>query len=191
MAPLYVPEREPIDNQGGQINRPWLMLLVGLVNGLSGAQVDIAALQAAVTALQVTVAALVVSVDDILGDWTQIPFAAGDFTTSNGTAWTVIGANVFQARYKASGKTVTLALIVIGSTLAAGSPQELRFALPAGIVPATPFNQAGWGNDGGGTTMCLLQVDSGGNVRIFKETLGTWVAGANIRVQFTITYERA
>ena len=72
-----------------------------------------------------------------MGNWIEMPFTASDYTTDNGTAWTVAISNIQVARYMLIGATLFLNLRIINTTLAAGAPSALRLQLPNNFTVAS------------------------------------------------------
>jgi hypothetical protein len=70
-----------------------------------------------------------------MGDWTDIPYSAANFTTNSASVWTVDAGDVLTYRYTLVGQTLVL-LFEFGPTSLNVATQGLRIALPAGVVAA-------------------------------------------------------
>jgi hypothetical protein len=90
-----------------------------------------------------------------MGDWTQIPYAATNFSTvGGGTSWGVDAGDVLTQRYSLIGQTLHY-IVVLTNTDVTGTPTELLIKLPASLSVGAYFaavclvNQAGGGNTPG------------------------------------------
>jgi hypothetical protein len=72
-----------------------------------------------------------------LGDWTNVPFNAADYTGSGAMTWAVAAGNVSLYRYSIVGKTAFVEMDISGAILGGTASTSLRVALPAAITPAT------------------------------------------------------
>jgi hypothetical protein len=70
-----------------------------------------------------------------LGDWTNVPFNAADYTGSGSMTWPVIAGNVALFRYAIAGKTAFVQMDITGAVLGGTASSALRVALPAAITP--------------------------------------------------------
>ena len=68
-----------------------------------------------------------------VGEWTAVPYNAGNFTASAGT-WTVDSGDQLAYAYTLVGKTMTLAFDIVGTDVSAGA--ILRIAIPGGYTAA-------------------------------------------------------
>jgi hypothetical protein len=68
-----------------------------------------------------------------MGEWTDVPFNAANFTGVGGT-WTVTSATY---AYIVLGKTVVFSLVVPGTSTITGAPTALNVAYPAGLASPT------------------------------------------------------
>jgi len=121
-----------------------------------------------------------------MGEWTNIPFNAADFSTSGGLTWTVAAGNLVAWRYMLMGRTCFLHCDIANTTLTGAGQQlivKLPFAATVGsILPCWVQNAAG-----------VIGVASiaGASMTFFKDPAfgSTWVAGAgNVRVQAMMIY---
>lgn len=71
-----------------------------------------------------------------LGHWTDVPFAAGNFSAGGGGAWTVQAGDVVTNRYTQIGQTLLWTLRIQTSTVS-GTVTALVLILPGSLVAAT------------------------------------------------------
>jgi hypothetical protein len=77
-----------------------------------------------------------------LGDWVNVPYNAGDFSTAGGGAWTVAAGNYVAYRYSLVGHTVILSFNFQNTTIAGTAGISLQVKLPAYLgVTFTPAAQ--------------------------------------------------
>lgn len=114
------------------------------------------------------------------GEWTAIPFNAGDFTGSGSMTWTVESGDVVTLRYTLLGKTVLIDFAIEGTTVGGTPDTSLLVALPAGLVPATSFHSACVVSDDGTRTYGLAWVGVGVPTLIIERgDHGNWSAATN------------
>ncbi len=68
------------------------------------------------------------------GEWTDVAYAAGNFTASAGT-WTVSSGNQAVYKYTLVGRKMTLAWIINSSSCS--NAANMRLAIPGGFTPVT------------------------------------------------------
>lgn len=115
-----------------------------------------------------------------MGEWTTIPFNAGNFFASSGT-WTVGAGNVISLAYMLIGKTLLLIIYLTGTSLSA-TAGSLSMSLPSGFsigisaIESLSYHNAGTNGSG------MIQAYAGAPTQInFYRTIdaGTaWAAGA-------------
>lgn len=95
-----------------------------------------------------------------LGHWITIPYSGTDFTAYAAGAWTVDSGDVLTLTYTLIGKTAILNLLVFNTSVS-GSPAELRFALPSGLVASATINLPFWFLNAGGWQLGACQTTAG------------------------------
>src|SRR5262245_29262374 len=122
-----------------------------------------------------------------LGHWTQIVYTGVNFSSNVGS-WTVEPADQVQLQYMLAGKTLWLAF-QLQQTTVAGSPSQLRVALPLSLTAAFPtwvpfhwFDAGVWNGTGVATAAAgggylALQKDPGAGVAWVNGTNTVWVYG--------------
>jgi hypothetical protein len=68
-----------------------------------------------------------------MGEWQDVPYSPGLFSTSGGAAWTV-GAGACYYRYALVGKTLTVQFMFAPTSVAAGAGVSLQVQLPPGLT---------------------------------------------------------
>lgn len=73
-----------------------------------------------------------------LGEWTSVPYAAGNFSVpaacvGPGCSWTVAAGNQTTYKYMLVGKTMWMIVRIDGTTIV-GAPTSLRVAVPGGFT---------------------------------------------------------
>ena len=78
------------------------------------------------------------------GSWTNIPYAAGNFTAAGAMIWTVEAADVSTLAYTViGGHTAIVAVGINSSTLSGTASTDCYIALPAGLTPAVTAQAVG------------------------------------------------
>jgi hypothetical protein len=131
---------------------------------------------------------------DALGEWISAYTADGNFTSDVGS-WTVAaaGGDVTTYVYTLIGKTMILAFWIQTSTVA-GTPAQLRIAVPGGHTIFRNWTAVAWGQDG--ATEMVVQVNAEHGLTYLKlfPTPGqaTWSNATNTTaVQGQIAFEIA
>jgi hypothetical protein len=114
-----------------------------------------------------------------MGDWTDVPYSAANFT-SNGSAWTVDAGDQVTLAYMLIGKTMFVNIWLNPTTVgASGPPSELRIKIPGNYLSAVNqrtaalhFYDAGW-------FAGVFNMVAGGNyIGCQKVSAGLWSGGA-------------
>lgn len=122
--------------------------------------------------------------------WTDVTFAAGDFTANGSMTWTVASGDVASYRWTEIGKTMIVSVWLNTTTVGGTVNSELRVAVPNGrTIGSTSQSYAGSGAamvvDNGvhraaswaanpGVTYVSIQVAFGGNWTL--STNNTYIA---------------
>lgn len=85
----------------------------------------------------------------LIGEWTAVAFAAGNFTAQSGN-WTLASGDQITLAYQMVGKTMTLAWYLVATTVSA-TPQYLKIAIPGGFTAARRITNVHSYQDNGGT----------------------------------------
>lgn len=118
-----------------------------------------------------------------LGEWITPVFQPTDFSTVAVGTWTVTSANLARFAYTLVGKTMTVAVYIVSSTITGGTPSFLTIKIPGGYKSAAyTFNACCVANAGTravgylgvnpttATDQGLIYIDSG---------TGSWSLAAN------------
>lgn len=127
------------------------------------------------------------------GDWTGVPFNAGDYTgDAAGSAWTVTAANVTTLRWRISGHSLLVSYVISGTNVS-GSPVNLRLVIPGGYTAAaTMTNSCARCLDAGALVPARVAVTAGGtSINLARTDLAPWTntAGSNTTLQGQIEFE--
>jgi len=128
-----------------------------------------------------------------LGHWTDVAYAAGNFTASAG-AWTVDAGDQQTYSFSLVGTTMTLAWSIISSDVSAGS--VLRLAIPGGLTAAQiAYGTYRVSDAGAAHVIGLCRVLAGdAYVELYPTAAGgafAITAADNTQVQGTFTFEVA
>ena len=125
-----------------------------------------------------------------VGEWTAVPFSAGNFTASAGT-WTVSSGNQATYKYTLVGKTMTLTWIINASSCS--SAATLRLAIPGGFVAATTQQCSAFAISAGGARVPSLVTLAAGTafVTLFADTNGSnfAISAGNAYSSGTVAFE--
>lgn len=77
-------------------------------------------------------------VDHEQGAWITPPYAAGDFTSTLGTVWTVDAGDVVTFRYRVSGRTLTISFYILSTSVSSPASGQLFVKIPGGFSTAGP-----------------------------------------------------
>lgn len=131
------------------------------------------------------------------GGWITAPFSAANFTANSGT-WTVEAADVVSCRYRLTGRTLTLN-VLIQNTSTTGAPYNLQigngawggFTIPDGGVPGFYSSRSSRCAETAGGPNVDAQFNGFTNLLYFvKTTLAAWAVATNtLLVMGQITVE--
>jgi hypothetical protein len=118
-----------------------------------------------------------------VGEWTVVPYSAGNFSGGGGVLWGVDSGDVANYKYTIAGKVMTVDFYIAGSTISGSPGTQLLLKIPAGktakartTVPVHVYNAV---VESLGTAQVL---PSGTNIMLYKGGLlgGTnWAAEVN------------
>lgn len=122
-------------------------------------------------------------IDALVGDGTNVTFAAGNFTAGGSMTWTLTSGDQITYRYQIVNKQMTV-WFGLETTTVGGTPHaELRIAIPASktcpVQVAGDFTYQVSGVDSRG----FMQINAGGTyIRLLKEQAGssTWANSTNL-----------
>lgn len=111
-----------------------------------------------------------------MGVWTDVAYAAGNFTASGAMTWTVGSGDQKTYAYTLVGDTMTLCFKVDGTTVGGTPSTDLRIALPGGVTAArTTTGAFQYLDAGGAATPGYWQVDVGtAYLRLLKQAFANW-----------------
>lgn len=117
-------------------------------------------------------------IDALVGEWTSVTFAAGDYTASSGN-WTLVSGDVIRNRYAVINKQLFWIVMVTTTTVSA-TPSGLRIAIPTGSFATT--NQAcavAYMNDNGTVRECYAQPNDGTHLQIVRKDGGNFATATD------------
>lgn len=97
-----------------------------------------------------------------MGEWTTPAFNAGDFTAGGAQTWTVGSGDVITYEYSLVGKKLTVAFVILTSTIGGTPNPDLRIAVPGGFSAAKRTLNPILVLDGGTFAAGFAQVLAGG-----------------------------
>lgn len=126
------------------------------------------------------------------GTWIVVPFTAGDFTASANT-WTVAAGDLSLFRYWLKGRSLTVALNAITTTLS-GTAARVYVLVPGGfLIAANAQAPAGFCiNAGAAFEPCYVDLATSLNTKIqyARQVLTSWTASTdNLGLYTTTTFE--
>jgi hypothetical protein len=131
-----------------------------------------------------------------LGEWTQVAYNAGNFSTSSAALWTVDAGDQAVFSYMLVGKTITVSIEINTSTVSAGGTAgNLRVVLPGGFVANKNAWIPAFYNDGSfsGLNVCAMFTNAGSSIIGFNPPpigVYTWPAATNVvQVRGTLSLE--
>lgn len=130
----------------------------------------------------------------LAGEWTNVTFAAGNFTAGGAQTWTVASGDQVTYAYTEIGLTQTLAVVLTTTTVGGTPNPELRIAIPNGRTAARLLSGPCIGLNNSAEFNGFWQVVGGGTyVSIYNDaTAGTnWAAATDttqIRCVITISF---
>jgi hypothetical protein len=132
-------------------------------------------------------------IDAAAGAWITPTFAAGNFTASGAMTWTVDAGDVTTYAYNIRGKTMTIAFILVATTVAGTPSTELRIAVPTALVIAKTIGIPYRSGDNGSSAIGMARATAGNTyITLFKDMteVGNWAAATNTTfAEGQITFE--
>lgn len=127
------------------------------------------------------------------GAWITPAFAAGDYTAPP-TTWTLAAGDVSAQAWRLSGRTMTVAFLLLTTSVGAGTAGELLIGNAAwgGFVATKPMREPFAYNDNGGAeTIGMARVVAAGVAVALRRIAGAnWSAATNTtELQGRITFE--
>lgn len=71
-----------------------------------------------------------------IGEWTQVAFAAGNFTGSGTLTWTLQAGDQTVLAYRVTGKTLRVSWYLVATSTGGAASFALKIAIPGGFVAA-------------------------------------------------------
>lgn len=131
-----------------------------------------------------------------MGEWIAVTYASGNFTSDNGTTWTVDSADQVGFQYTLIGKTMIISFTLNATSVSAGAPNRLLVKIPGGFTAAHQFTTAARVFDNGTERYGILDCNAAATVfRIQPVNLSTGAVTTyaastnNTSVQGTMTIE--
>lgn len=104
-----------------------------------------------------------------MGEFTDVPFDAGNFTASGSMTWTVQSTDVVTFAYALVGKLITINFTLDQTSIGGTASNALQIAIPGGFTSAKAFYALIQLNEGSGAVVAQARVTVGGSViQIFK-----------------------
>ena len=128
-----------------------------------------------------------------VGEWTSVPFTAGNFTGSGSMRWIVESENVTTYAYARIGKTMTVVFHIATSTVGGTPSTQLRIAIPGGhtaIKRARAWSQ-NYNNSTNTASFCEV-IAGGTTINIYKDlsSTTTWTGETHLTAVYgQITFE--
>jgi hypothetical protein len=120
-----------------------------------------------------------------VGEWTNVTFAAGNFTGNNAMTWTVASGDQITFHYMAVGKTLFVNVYIDTSTVGGTPDTTLMIAIPGGFTAAKKVqNSCPLFDNGVGATGFARVTASGTVIEIGR------MDGANFTASADNTYVR-
>lgn len=116
------------------------------------------------------------------GGWIREAFNAANYTTNNGATWTLQSTDEFERSYRLAGRTLYVDMVILNSSVSAGSPTALHTVIPGGFQ-VTRYSQMSLGILDNGTSLIGFMIVSLGAptlIEFFHTNSATpWVASTN------------
>lgn len=128
------------------------------------------------------------------GAWTNVTFAAGNFTGSGSMTWTVASGDVVSHKYVEIGKTMIVTLVVNTTTVGGTPSSELRLVIPNSRTAAGTTYGSFSGKNNGSAMTGTWGVTSGNTyISFFVDASATnWTASTDLTSIFaTVVVEIA
>ena len=124
--------------------------------------------------------------------WTTPAFSAGDFTASGTMTWTVAAGDVTTYDYMINGKTMSINVVLVTTTVGGTLSTGLRVAIPASKVSAKYVSNL-CKNYQGTWVSGSFEIAAGGTyIAVFPDVpqAANWAAGTdNTYIQLSATFE--
>lgn len=132
-----------------------------------------------------------VPANQLTAPWTDVPYAASDYTGSGSMIWTVEAGDVITSAVLPIGRMLLFTLQIDSSSVGGSPATYLRVKVPFGYVPARSMDIVGSANDGDlGTTLTRVRVfQSDPNILILRTDGANWRIFSNatsVRLQMSI-----
>lgn len=127
-----------------------------------------------------------------VGEWESVEFSAGNFTGNGSMTWTLAAGDQTTFAYTMVGKTMTVALNLVTTTVGGTPNTTLQVTIPGGFTAAkTIFNAAALLVDNAARTTGSIGVASGSTIiSIVRTDAANWTASTdNTAVLGEITFE--
>ena len=125
---------------------------------------------------------LALKVDALIPRWVDVTYDATDFTTNDGTTWTVSSADAVAFAYTLSGHTLAIRFVLNDTSLSAGTAVSLKIRLPRGLKAAGATTSAALYliDNGAAAVVGAMSVTAGGTDLLLQKIAGAaWAAAAN------------
>jgi hypothetical protein len=116
---------------------------------------------------------------DLLKAWTDVTFAAGNFTGNGGMTWTVAAGDQTTFAYHKIGRKMTVAF-AINTSSTSGGQTSLQITIPAALVAAKEMYGYAYVIDaaGAGVASRCSVAASGTVISIVRPNVAVWTATA-------------
>ncbi len=125
------------------------------------------------------------------GVWIPVTYTAGDFTGNGAMTWTVEAGDLLTFAYMLVGKTVTVAVFIVTTTVGGTPNTTLQVKIPGSLVATKDMMVAGPVVDNSTYGMGRISVaPSGTNIVIQKSDVTNWAAATNTTaVAFVFSFQ--
>jgi hypothetical protein len=126
-----------------------------------------------------------------IGDWISPSFNAGDYTGRASMTWTVASGDVMTFAYTMRGKTMTVSLVLLTTTVGGTPSTSLQVAIPGGFTAAKAMQSVCEVLDNGARTTGRINVAASGTLIAIQRTdLANWAASTdNTAVRGQLEFE--
>lgn len=124
--------------------------------------------------------AMATAVNNVIGDWTDVAFAAGNFTGNGAMTWTLTAPDQVALAYRKINKSLLVSFQLVTTTVGGTPNTDLRITIPAGLIANRTTNGIIYYSDNGTKGHGISEVNSAGTViRLLKSGFTNWSAATN------------
>lgn len=122
--------------------------------------------------------AMAAAINAVLGDWTPVPFVAGNFQAATGN-WTLTAPDMTLNRYQVINKTLFWS-VTLDTTTVSATPASLRITIPTGtFANLSQYHHTALLSDNGTVRQGIVRPGDTTHLYIFREDLANFAAATN------------